>query len=57
MVRTLVATAVREAVPAAGYAQAAGDNALLHIVQSKNKRLAAPAAKAIGLCFVGAKYE
>jgi hypothetical protein len=57
MMRVLIATAIREAIPGAGWAREKGTDALLYIVKSGCTAAAAPPAPAEGLCFVGAEYE
>eukprot|EP00884_Botryococcus_braunii_P020786 jgi/Botrbrau1/7391/Bobra.0316s0033.1 len=57
MVRVLVATAVREALPGAGHAQEAGEQALVRLAEGRDRKMTAPPAPALGLCFVSAGYQ
>lgn len=56
MVRVLVATAVREALPAAAARPDAGDAALLALAAARDRLATAPAAPAVGLCLAGVGY-
>jgi tRNA U38,U39,U40 pseudouridine synthase TruA len=57
MVRTLVATTVRESI--VGSAEHPGEvrNALLTVVRTEDRLVSAPSAPACGLCFAGAGYN
>lgn len=70
MVRVLVATAVREAVPGAGWfaapdaadgsgggGESGPDGALLRAAAARDRRATAPSAPAEGLCFLEAGYR
>jgi tRNA U38,U39,U40 pseudouridine synthase TruA len=57
MVRVLVSTAVREAIPDAGWAEKDGDEALLSLVRSLKRQNTCPPAPADGLCLIGVEYE
>jgi len=56
MVRVLVATALRESIPAAAVHPGDAD-ALLKLAAAGNRRITGTAAPALGLCLAGAGYD
>lgn len=54
MIRVLVATAMREALPAAQHV--GGPDALLEVAQARNRLVTPMALVAAGLCFAEAGY-